>query len=39
MANSGAYDAKGRIEVIVDWNSDVDIDVEPLDSNRGRLVA
>jgi hypothetical protein len=25
-ADAVAYEAEGRIEVIVDWNSDVDID-------------
>jgi hypothetical protein len=30
-----AHDAKDRIEVITDWNSDVDIDVERLNSYRG----
>jgi uncharacterized membrane protein len=34
-----AYDAKGRIEVITDWNSGVDIDVERLNSCRGQLGA
>ena len=36
VANSVAYDAKARIEVITDWNSDVDIDVERLNSYRGQ---
>ena len=35
VADSVAYDAKDRIEVITDWNSDVDIDVERLNSYRG----
>jgi hypothetical protein len=26
IADAVAYEAEGRIEVIVDWNSDVDID-------------
>jgi hypothetical protein len=34
-----AYDAKDRIEVITDWNSGVDIDVERLNSYRGQLGA
>jgi hypothetical protein len=34
-----AYDAEGRIEVIVDWKSDVDIDAERANSYRGRLAA
>jgi hypothetical protein len=39
VADSVAHDAKDRIEVIVDWNSGVDIDVERLNSYRGRLGA
>ena len=39
VANSVAYDAKDRIEVIVDWNSGVDSDVERLNSYRGQLGA
>ena len=39
VADSVAYDAKDRIEVIVDWNSGVDIDVERLNSYRGQLGA
>ena len=35
VADSVAYDAKDRIEIITDWNSDVDIDVERLNSYRG----
>ncbi len=35
IADSVAHDAKVRIEVITDWNSDVDIDVERLNSYRG----
>ncbi len=34
VADSVAYDAKDRIEVITDWDSDVDIDVERLNSYR-----
>ena len=36
IANGAAYDAEGRI-VVVDWNSNVDIDAERLNSYRGRL--
>jgi hypothetical protein len=39
VADSMAHDAKDRIEVITDWNSDVDIDVERLNSYRGQLGA
>ena len=39
IANAVAYDAKGRIEVIVDWKSDVDINTERLNSYRGQLDA
>jgi hypothetical protein len=39
VADSVAHDAKDRIEVITDWNSDVDIDVERLNSYRGQLGA
>ncbi len=39
VADSVAYDAKDRIEVITDWNSGVDIDVERLNSYRGQLGA
>jgi exodeoxyribonuclease-5 len=39
VADSVAYDAKDRIEVITGWNSDVDIDVERLNSYRGQLGA
>ena len=38
IADGAAYDAEDRI-VVVDWNSDVDIDAERLNSYRGRLVA
>ena len=34
-----AHDAEGRIELIVDWKSDVDIDIERLKSYRGQLDA
>jgi len=37
IADAVAYDAEGRIEVIVDWKSDVDIDAERLNSYRGQL--
>jgi hypothetical protein len=39
VADSVAYDAKDRIEVITGWNSDVDIDLERLNSYRGQLGA
>ena len=39
VADSVAYDAKDRIEVITDWNSGVDSDVERLNSYRGQLGA
>jgi exodeoxyribonuclease-5 len=39
IADAVAYDAKGRIEVIVDWKSDVEIDSERLNSYRGQLDA
>ena len=39
IADAVAYDAEGRIEVIVDWKSDVDIDAERLNSYRGQLAA
>jgi len=39
VADSMAHDAKDRIEVITDWNSDVDIDVERLNSYRAQLGA
>ena len=39
IADAVAYDAEGRIEVIVDWKSDVDIDTERLNSYRGQLDA
>ena len=39
IADAVAYDAKGRIEVIVDWKSDVDINTERLNSYRGQLDA
>jgi hypothetical protein len=39
IADSVAYDAKGRTEAIVDWNSDVVIDSERLKSYRGQLGA
>ena len=39
IADAVAYDAKGRIEVIVDWKSDVDMDAERLNSYRGQLAA
>jgi hypothetical protein len=38
IADGAAYDAEGRI-VVVDWNSDVDIDAERLNSYRGQLGA
>ena len=37
IADAVAYDAEGRIEIIVDWKSDVDIDVSTLNSYRGQL--
>jgi RecB family exonuclease len=39
IADAVAYDANGRIEVIVDWKSDVDIDAKRLNSYRGQLAA
>jgi hypothetical protein len=39
IADGAAYDAEGRIVVVVDWNSDVDIDAEWLNSYRGQLRA
>jgi hypothetical protein len=39
VADSVAYDAKVRIDVGVDWNSDIHIDVERLNSYRGQLGA
>ena len=39
IADAVAYDTEGRIEVIVDWKSDVDIDAERLKSYRGQLGA
>jgi len=39
IADAVAYDANGRIEVIVDWKSDVDIHAERLNSYRGQLGA
>ena len=39
IADAVAYDAEGRIEVIIDWKSDVDIDAERLNSYRGQLAA
>jgi exodeoxyribonuclease-5 len=39
IADAVAYDAEGRIEFIIDWKSDVDIDTERLNSYRGQLDA
>ena len=39
IADAVAYDAEGRIEIIVDWKSDVDIDTGQLTSYRGQLDA
>jgi hypothetical protein len=39
IADGAAYDAEGRIVVVVDWKSDVDIDAEWLNSYRGQLRA
>jgi ATP-dependent exoDNAse (exonuclease V) beta subunit len=39
IADAVAYDAEGRIEIIVDWKSDVEIDAERLNSYRGQLDA
>jgi hypothetical protein len=39
VADSVAHDAKDRIEAITDWKSGVDIDVERVNSYRGRLGA
>jgi hypothetical protein len=37
IADAVAYDAEGRIEVIVDWESDITIGVSTLNSYRGQL--
>ncbi len=37
IADAIAYDAGGRIEFIIDWKSDVDIDTERLNSYRRQL--
>jgi hypothetical protein len=39
VADAVAYDTEGRIEFIVDWKSDVDIDKERLNSYREQLDA
>jgi hypothetical protein len=39
IADAVAYEAEGRIEVIVYWNSDVDIDAGRWNSDRGQLGA
>ena len=39
IADAVAYDAEGRIEVIVDWKSNVEIDTERLNSYRRQLDA
>ena len=39
VADSAAYDAKDRIEVIIDRKSGVDIDAGRLNSDRGQLGA
>jgi hypothetical protein len=39
VADSVAYDAKDRIEVITDWNSGVDIDGGRWNSDFGQLGA
>ena len=39
IADAVAYDTEGRIEFIVDWKSDVDIDKQRLNSYRGQLDA
>ena len=39
IADAVAYDAEGRIETIVDWKSDVEIDAERLNSYCGQLDA
>jgi hypothetical protein len=39
IADAVAYEAQGRIEVIVDWNSDVDIDAGQWNSDFGQLGA
>ena len=39
IADAVAYGAEGRIEFIIDWKSDVDIDTERLNSYRGQLDA
>jgi ATP-dependent exoDNAse (exonuclease V) beta subunit len=37
IADAVAYDTEGRIEIIVDWKSDVDIDIDRLNFYRGQL--
>jgi hypothetical protein len=39
IADAVAYDAEGRIEVIIDWKSDVEIDAERVNSYHGQLDA
>jgi ATP-dependent exoDNAse (exonuclease V) beta subunit len=37
IADAVAYGSEGRIEIIVDWKSDITIDVSTLNSYRGQL--
>ena len=39
IADAVAYGAEGRIEVIVDWKSDIEIDTERLNSYCGQVDA
>jgi ATP-dependent exoDNAse (exonuclease V) beta subunit len=39
VADAIAYDAEGRVEVVVDWKSDVEIDLTRLNSYRGQIEA
>jgi hypothetical protein len=39
VADAIAYDANGRIEIIVDWKSDIEIDHNRLKAYRGQLDA
>ena len=39
VADAVAYDTEGRIEIVIDWKSDVEFDVERLNSYRGQLNA
>ncbi len=39
VADAVAYDAEGRVEVVIDWKSDVGIDSTRLNSYRGQIEA